>query len=230
MAARGITRKQLLKKDEFVEAAFDLGHWFEEHWRTVARVAAGIVAVALIVAVGFWWVGRSRTAARALLEDGIAAYDRAAAGAFADTDAVNDLSTALDSFDAALAKGGASANVARYYRGLCLSRLDRFEEAQAALQDYIDSAGIGDSLRWASQLLLAELYSESGDPDRAIVVLTELSEAPDEGFPTEQALLQLGELHMAQGDRTSARLAWKRVADEYPQSLAAATATELLSR
>ena len=47
--ARRITRKELLKQDEFVETAADVGQWFERNWKALAGAVAGAIVVVLLI-------------------------------------------------------------------------------------------------------------------------------------------------------------------------------------
>jgi len=45
----------ITKDSEFLEAAFDLGQWFESHWRSVLRGAGVFLVVAIVIAAVFGW-------------------------------------------------------------------------------------------------------------------------------------------------------------------------------
>jgi len=216
----------LTKQDEFLEAAFDLGQWFETHWKTVLRGAGIFVLAAILIAAIFGWkqyrVGQATTE----LEAGTAEFKRAAAAQFADFEA---LAVALVHFEDAEAKAGSSAPgpLATYYRGVTLFRLGRSEDAVAVLEGFVAQASGEHPLDWAGRALLARLHTAAGDTERAMALLEEVT-GPDSAYPVEQALLQLGSLQQSAGNTAAARESWQRVVDEFPRSGSAREALELL--
>ena len=65
--ARRITRKELLKRDEVQEAAFEFGHWLEENWRTVATGIGVAVLAGAAIGGWFWYAQRQAGEAQTLL-------------------------------------------------------------------------------------------------------------------------------------------------------------------
>ncbi len=214
------------KKDEFLEAAFDLGQWFETHWKTVLRGAGMFVAAAIIIAAIFGWKQYRVAQATTALEYGTAAFNRAADAQFGDFDALAD---ALVHFENAEARAGSSAPgpLATYYRGVTLFRLGRTEEAVETLEGFVAQASGEHPLDWVGRALLAQLHSGSGNTERAIALLGEVTTS-DSAYPVEQALLQLGIVQQTAGDRAAARESWQRVVDEFAGSASARQARELL--
>lgn len=221
------TRKELLKQDEFMDTAFDIGHWFEENWKLVARVAVGIVIVAVAIAgfVTMRAIGVRKS--QEIVAEGSGHYTRAAASQFIDSDALAD---ALVKFEEAEAKAGSNdpGPLATYYRALTLYRLGRSDEAITALKSFQNSPADADTLRWAATSLLAKLLTESGDRDGAIALLQPIASDDASAMPRDQALLQLGEVYMSAGDATAAREQWQRLVDDLPQSAAASLAQQRL--
>lgn len=222
------TRKELLKEDEFLEAAFDLGSWFEEHWKLVAKIGVAILIAAVAIAGFVTMRASGARKARAIVAEGSGHFDRAAASQFVDTDALAD---ALVKFEEGEAKAGSAdpGPLATYYRGLTLYRLGRTDEAIEALKKFQQSPAQGESLRWAATSLLAKLLTESGDRDGAIALLQPIaSSGENEVMPRDQALLQLGEVYLDAGDAAAAREQWQRLVDDLPQSAAAGLAQQRL--
>jgi len=214
------------KKDEFLEAAFDLSQWFETHWRTVVRGALVFVAAAVVVAAVFGWKQHRITQATTALEAGTVAFDRAAAAQYADAESLAD---ALVFFEDAEAKAGRNAPgpLAAYYRGVTLYRLGRADEAVKALEIFVAQGNGENPLDWAGLGLLAQLHAGAGNTERAIALLEEVT-GPDSTYPVEQALLQLGTFQQLAGDQAAARKSWQRVVDAFPDSSGAQQARELL--
>ena len=216
----------ITKKDEFLEATFDIGQWFERHWKTVLRGAAIFVVVAVVIAAIFGWKQHRVNQATEALESGTAAFNRSAAAQFGDVDALAD---ALVHFDDAEAKAGGSAPgpLATYYRGVTLFRLGRTDEAVEALEGFLTRVRGENPIDWAGRALLVQLHADSGNTERAIALLEEVM-TPDSAYPVEQALLQLGLVQEQAGNRPAARESWQRLVDEYAQSSSARQARELL--
>jgi tetratricopeptide (TPR) repeat protein len=224
--SRDIRRKDL-KQDEFVEAAFDFGHWLEHNWRIVVRWLA-VVLVGVVIGLAVWgWQGYRRGQVAAALESALGDFSKAEASQFGDVDA---LVAALEGFERAEAKGGSSTSglLARYYRGVVLYRLGRVDEAIPVVESCVERLDDDLTLAWAAQALLADLYVQSGQRQRAVELLEGLVGEEEGGFPAGQALLALGRIHEEAGDAEAARVAWQRIVDDYPLSPASATARGLL--
>jgi tetratricopeptide (TPR) repeat protein len=223
--AKRITQKQL-KHDEFVDAAFDFGHWLEQHWAKVAAwVGFALLVVVAVVLWGAWSRYRAQGAGERLAQ-AIDHYQEAQDGGFANRES---LAAALESLEEVTDDlGGSPGQVARFYRGATLFHLDRFEEAREDLRRVVDGSGASDTLGATAQLLLARVELAAGRSEEAILLLQGLAADPDAAVPPAQALLELGRVHREAGRTEEAREQWQRVVDEYPQSVAAAEANSLL--
>ena len=72
--AQRISRKELLKDDQFIEHAPDFIEWLEKNKTLVIRAAVGVLVI--VLAGGAWsiWSNRRRDAAAALFVEGQSAY------------------------------------------------------------------------------------------------------------------------------------------------------------
>jgi tetratricopeptide (TPR) repeat protein len=210
-----------LKHDEFVETAVDIGQWLEDHWRSVATWGGAVVVVAAVVALVIWNNARTREQTRQILADGMSRYQQA------ETTAVGvdeELREALALFEEAAERGGAAGEVARYYQAATLGRLGRVDEALPLLEQLVEAGLQQPTLAGSAQSLLASLYVETGQADRAIELLTRLADEIEPSFPADQALAQLARLHEDRGDVEEARRIWQRIIDEYPGTAGATEA------
>jgi len=225
--AQRMTRKELLKQDEFVEAAPDIVDWFEHHKSLVLQIVAGVVIVT--AAVGGWslWSDRREKAAERELAEGLRYLSPAGAG-----DAGSEapqLDKALTSFEQASRTGGSGSlgAVASFYRGATLLRLGRADEAVPVLREaagFKGNAALADSAR----ALLAQALEASGDIEGAAATLRAIAGSEGGVFPADLALLQLGELRRRAGDSERAREVWQEILSRYPQGAAAAQARTAL--
>ena len=68
--AKKITQKEL-KHDEFVDAAWDFGHWLEENWPTVVKAAVAVAVIGGIALFWFWYAGQRKAQGAVLLAEGL---------------------------------------------------------------------------------------------------------------------------------------------------------------
>lgn len=225
--AQRVTRKQLLQKDEIAEAAFDFGHWIEQHWAKVLKWAGAAALVGLAVLAGVLLVNSRKQAREALLAAAQGKFQLAQAAGFVNDE---DLSGALYSFDGVIEKSGNSEEglVALYFKAATLRKLGRMDEAIAAAEELVGKTGTPATLQISAELLLTDLYTEAGRPQDALGRLTANLESTSPIVPTDQALLRIGRIHKDQGDTDAAQQAWKRVVDEFPGTRSASEAQQLL--
>ncbi len=225
--AQRVSRKQL-KQDEFVEAAADAGHWIEEHWADLLKWIA--VAVVILVAILSWMAySRSKQEATAkMLSTGLWEYQQLQKGGFADTTELNEL---LATFNEVSDRAGSSGSgqIAEFYRGAVLFRLGRTEDAISALEAVAASPSIGGSLASTTDAMLARVYIDSGQRDKAIEKLNTSLQNEQPDLPKDQILLTLAQIHEDGGDMDGARRAWQQIVDDFPTSPGAGQARRRLA-
>jgi predicted negative regulator of RcsB-dependent stress response len=220
--ARRITQKEL-KHDEFVDAAWDFGHWLEENWPAILKWGAGIV---LAVLVAFSWAEYSRRSAnraRTLLAEAVAQYQKVDAAGFTDP---GQASAMLESFETVRERGGDSGRLARYMEGATLRRLGRLDEAVAALESVC--ADPVDTLCASSRMMLARAHADADRIDDAVTVLQALADHEAAAIPADRALVEMARLQLDAGRKDEARRNLQRVVAEFPAGVAVAEARELL--
>src|SRR6187402_727236 len=102
--AQKISRKELLKDDQFIERAPDFIDWLDQNKTLVIRTAVGVLVI--VLAGGAWsiWSNRRRDAAAALFVEGQAAYrPKTTPGA---APPAPKLDAALAAFEQAATRGG----------------------------------------------------------------------------------------------------------------------------
>lgn len=226
--AQRMTRKQLLKTDEVAEVAVEAGQWFEEHWRMLAAAGAAAAVVVAAVFGWMWFAEQNREKARVMVDTGLEKYAAAEAVGFADTAA---LEAALQAFEGAGQKAGSAApgDVARLYQGLTLYRLGRTEEAIAQLEPWAGRLDDAPTLAGTAVSVLTQAWAESGQAERAVTLLEEVSRKGLPGLPPDQALLHLSRIHELAGSPEESRQALQRILDEFPQSAASGEARQKIA-
>jgi soluble lytic murein transglycosylase len=119
------------------------------------------------------------------------------------------------------------AGYSRYYVGVALKGLRRFEEADAALELLEDD--VTGFLEEAVPLRRAEIALARGNADEAADILADLSDEEALSAP-EEILLRLGAALEAAGERDRAVKAYQRVYYEFPLSAQAADAEQGIGR
>ncbi len=225
--AQRVSRKQL-KQDEFVEAAADAGHWIEEHWADLLKWIAVVVVVVIAVLSWMAFSRSKREATEKMLSTGLWEYRQLQKSGFADTEELNEL---LGTFDEVSERAGTSASgqVAKFYRGAVLFRLGRTDEAVSALEDVAASPSIGSSLASTTDAMLARIYTNSGQRDKAIEQLNKTLQSDRPELPKDQLLLTLAQIHEDGGDMDGARQAWQQIVDDFPTSPGAGQARRRLA-
>lgn len=118
---------------------------------------------------------------------------------------------------------------ARYHAANALAALGRSKEALARYQEVIDRDGSGIYGQMA-RLGLADLQVAGAEYDRAITIYKELTADRDTRLPVDGVLMQLGRAYARAGKPSDARQTFKRLVDEFPESLYAPAAKQELSK
>jgi TolA-binding protein len=118
-----------------------------------------------------------------------------------------------------------SGTAAKYQAAAALLSLDRLAEAEQGFRDVAASSSMYGPL---AKLGLAGTYAAEKQYDKAIQVYNDLAAQRGGALPVDGILMQLGQTYLRAGRSQDARVAFKRVVDEFPDSLyAAAAKTEL---
>jgi tetratricopeptide (TPR) repeat protein len=218
--------KQQIKQDDLVTGVERAAGFVKSHQQEL-KVTVAAVLVALLAVVGFTMYrnGRERDANRAL-EAALETYHAPVASASTAQDApvkfatdAERLKKAVGEFDGVGRRYGSmpAGRRARYYAALCRSELGESAEAEKALTELAagDRSQIESGL---ARLALSDHLRRTGRFDQAIAGYRQLSEETDGWVPRDHALMALsGTLEDAKR-LPEAGTAYRRVADEFPQS------------
>lgn len=235
--AHEYSRKDLKKQDEFLSRSTQAAQWAMQRRKTIALALLAVVAIVSILVGVRTYRQRQEQNAAALLAVALSVYNspvtpdgEGEAGAAAadehsaaghrhfDTEeakhaaAVDALQAVVDGY-----AGYPSGRAAAFYLGNSLARLDRMEEAEAAL---LQAAESGSPLIRAMALQrLGDLYVQMERYTDAIAVFDDLVSDPPGSFPVEEALAAKARAHEAAGDVQAAMVAYQRLAEEHEDSV-----------
>ena len=235
------TERHHLKQNEFAATTGRVvGAAIENRSRILP--IAGIVALVVLVAGGFYYVQkRSADQASAALGAAMSIAQSQVvppptlpgatqqAGTFP-TDKAR-LEASLKAFQDVAAKypSDESGLAAKYQMGATLLALDRPADAETAFADVAQRAGSSSIYKSVAQLGWGQALANAGKYDDAIKKFTDLSAQRDGDLPVDGVLMQLARTYVKAGKTQDARAAFKRVVDEFPGSPYSAEARQQLA-
>jgi TolA-binding protein len=230
-----------LKQNEFAATAARVMAAIQANRDRALLVGIAVVVLAAVAGGYFYW--RARVNNRASGELAIAMAIRRApvtpaptlptstqqSGTFPSEAARHE--AALQQFQKTAAEypNTAAGLTARYHVAVELLSLGRHAEAQTAFQEVANAAGAS-IYATSARLGVAEALALSGKHDEAIARLTDLAADRDGPLPVDAILMQLARVSAKAGKTEDARAAYKRVVDEFPQSLYAGEARQQLAQ
>lgn len=230
-----------LKQNEFAVTTARVLDTLSQHQRRVRTILLAVLAVVAVSAAVMYWRGREADRAGEQLGIALAMLDatiapaptipgaKQAPGTFpteraraeAALAAFQRVATEFASTDAGLA--------ARYHAAGELLSLGRASEAAQAFQEVVAEAGASSIYKPMARMGLAEAKAAAGQHDEAIKALTDLSAERDSALPVDGVLMQLARVCLKAGKPDDARAAFRRVVDEFPESVFAADAQQQLT-
>lgn len=227
--------KEHLKQNHFVNLVNRTTDGLRAHSRGVSAAAVLVVVALLLVGGYFFWRNNRDEKAGALLADAVATAQAPVmppaigtpptAGTFATEQARTE--AALPKFIAtAEAYPSSDAGIeARYRAAATLASLGRYAEAIQHYEMVIDRGG--DDIHAATARLgIAAAASLAGDHDRAIESLTGMAADANGVVPVDAVLAQLAHAYERAGKPGEATSTWKRIRDEFPESIYLQEATQ----
>ena len=229
-----ISRKEL-KKDEIRETLSHGAEAIFSHQRQI-WMYGGVALFVVLVVLGWRFYTQTQTAkGTAALADAMKVYQAririAAEPALPEevtyVDEKNKYADAVKKFTEVANRYPRTrpGQLARYYTGLSLERLGRYDEAENNLKA-VESAG-DESLSALARFKLAQVYDEAGKGPQAAQLYQQLANKPSLFVPKPIVLLALAD-HYSGSDPTQAAKLYKQVKDEFPDTQAAQEADQRL--
>jgi tetratricopeptide (TPR) repeat protein len=224
-----------LKENEFANLVSRTSEGVRSHSRGVG-VAAVLIGLALLLVGGyFFWRNNREEKAGTLLAEALAtAQAPIIPPAIGTAPVVGSFPNERARTEAALPKLLSAADAyptskagieARFQAAMLLTELGRYPEAIQRYQEVIDRDRKGIHGQ-TSRLGLASAVSLSGDHDRAIQQLQAMSAETDGAIPVDAVLAQLARAYERAGKTSEAGQTWKRIKDEFPESIYMQEATQ----
>lgn len=122
--------------------------------------------------------------------------------------------------------GTKTANTAKLYAGISYMNVGRFEDAIQYLESYTAAGTYGPILKNGN---LGDAYSELQDFDKALGFYKKATTASEDKLLTPYYLYKLGLLAERMGDSSTAKSAFSRIKEDYPDSEESNKASKLLA-
>lgn len=219
-----------LKQNDFAVRVAQATEVLGTYKNQIVMGTVAVVGLVVVLSAYSWWSGRSAAQAEALLSVAMQAYDAPIVPAPTVPGATQQAGTypseqarseaAMAAFQKVINDypSTQAATAARYHYAASLTALGRYAEAEKSFQEAIDAAG--DSLFAATAKLgQAEALIAAGEYDRGLKALEALAADRDGLLPVDGVLMQLARGYQKAGKPADARTAYKRVVDEFPDSL-----------
>jgi TolA-binding protein len=238
-----------LKENELVHTIAAVKEFLEARKRQIRMGVAGLLVVALGVAVVAVVRQRMESRGAQLFAEAMVALNArvvpAGAGsrgednlpAAAQLQATGTFATEAAKLNVALPKLKAAADAypdsnagiqARYYLAGALAALGRHDEAIKEFEDVARRAGADSLYGRMSRLGKADAQAHAGQVDAAIAVWTELVSAGGDEIPVDAILMELGRAYVRKGNTEEARKTFTQLVDQHPDSAYASEARSAL--
>jgi tetratricopeptide (TPR) repeat protein len=237
------SERHRLKENDLTHALNEAAARLAEQRRAYGLVA-GVVAVLLLAAVGYWaWHTRNETRGQVLLTQALTIVQSPVDAPKPDASgkivqAAGSYPTITARAEAGLAKFTEVASsypstkagiAARYYAAAALAMLGRPQEAATRYQEVIDKAGARDFYGRMAQMGLIETLVQAKQYDQAIAKGQALANSNDDALPRDAVLMELGRAYAAAGKKNDAKQTFDKVVTEFPDSAFSAEAKTMIA-
>lgn len=239
------SERHKIKENEFAHTVARTRDMVNERPREVATMAIAALAVALAVGGFFAWKASRDGKATSLLASALVVAEAQVVtpppptpgspppiqppGSFrTDRERLEAAAPLLQR--AADAYPNSDAGItARYRLAATLAELARYAEAEQRYQEVVQKTSAKNIYHYTARLGIGEAQLAQAKGDAAVTTFRDLSTDANSTLPVDGVLMQLGRAALVAGKTDDATRAFKRVVDEFPQSLYASEAKEKLA-
>jgi TolA-binding protein len=224
------SERHLIKRDELMTVFERSTLYVEEHARTVALAAGGVVLLVIGALAVRSWMATSEEEASFLLGQIVQTYrapvaasleslQQAVPGSKTYTTTEERDQRLLELTDEVLSRYGSShaAPKALYYRGLALSGLKKPDEAAKSLHDLVTRYP-DDFLAPMARFQLGRVREQEGNAAEALIQYQALAEDAQGIFPKEEGLMGVARCQEALGRKDDAIKTYRKIVSEFPES------------
>ena len=238
-------QRHKLKENEFAHTVARTREMVNARPREITTIVVAVLAVAIVIGGYFGWrasrEGKATTllaSALAVAEAPVVAPPPPTPGSAPPIQPPGSYRTDRERLEAAVpmlqraadAYPNADAGItARYRLAASLAELGRYSEAEQRYQEVFQKAGSNSIYHHTARLGVGEAQLAQGKGDAAIATFRDLSTDTTSQLPVDGVLMQLGRAALIAGKKDDATRAFKRVVDEFPQSLYAPEAKEKIA-
>jgi tetratricopeptide (TPR) repeat protein len=226
--------KRQIKEDEFKSAIVRAFDWSKLHSAEVRITAAVAVVLAVVLGAVGYFQGAQRKEAERTFAEAVETFSASvsapgeapARGGKSFSSAQEKYTQAAAAFDGLARKFPSRPEGlrARYLAALSRVEIGQYSEAEKALTEIAADRRAAALEPALARLALGDLYRRSGQTDKAVTAFRELAADPTSALPRDSALMSLaGTLEDAKR-LAEARASYKRLSEEFPQSVYAAEA------
>lgn len=208
MAAKRRIRKHELKEDRFVTATFQLTSYVREHQNTFIAVLAGVVILAIAIAVVTASRSRTQETVGRLLAETNALYQ---VGKY--QEAIQRCQTVLDQFG-----GTRQAGVAAFFLGDSQFKLGEYQKAMEAFRLYVDKYHQDPMLTASSLTGIAACHEQMDQFSEAGEFYQLAATKYPDYYAAPEALLNAGRCFAQAGETEKARTAYEQLIENYPDN------------
>jgi FimV-like protein len=255
LAAKRLTRKEIIHKGPIQTALEGTSSWIIKNWKLLV---SGLVVICLAILGAYAWnnysSSRQNTMQTAFAE-GLELYhgtvepakteetpkpaeQAEGAEAAAEEPVITyDFSSDSDRLDKSLNsfqltadeyEGTKIGDLSRYYTAICYIDMGENEKAESILEEVITESDFTD-VRNLARNAAGQLASADKNIDQAISLLEQILEEPSDNYPAQFTLMNLALLHEANGNTDMALSTYQRVATEFAETSSAAEAKTKIS-
>jgi predicted negative regulator of RcsB-dependent stress response len=213
--AKKVTRKELLREeDEFTTFSGRAILFFKEHSRQLNYVMIGVAVVALIYAAFNFFMGRTNKKGQVAYNQAFYSLTQSIVSGTTEVpvQAEEEFQRVLDDFGLSKVSRLARPQLARikFQKG-------EYDEAISLYQEFSKDASDKPLYQSLARLGLAACYEAKDEYDRAIEILTEVTNNPDTTF-REQAMLDLARIYRLSGQEDKSKEILSAFVEDYKNS------------